>query len=743
MRPQRDPPPGDALGRQNRAKQLVQRFGWERMVVLFEDDDSLLRTAPLLDLNIYHGVNIILRQLELDESQSYRGVLNAIKSSEETNLLLDCSVETLGKVLKQAQQVGLMTDRYRYIVTSLDVGVLDLTDFQYSGVNLTGIWLFDPSHPKATKYEDAMLDALGLPAESLWKMKLSTALLLDGVRLFYETIGEFGDTQSELLSTQSLSCDGTKYWRFGYTIVNTIKAKKFQGITGQIQFDNEGFRRNFVLEVVELTPAGLSVVGQWNSSVGELKVDRSRVRVHQEPAIANPFNRTFTVITTLTAPYAMLKETTAQLTGNDRFEGFCVDVIQELSAMLGFNYTFIIQADGANGDLNRITYEWNGMIREIIDGNADLAIADLTITSERENAVDFTMPFMNLGISVLYRKPEPVPPSLFMFTSPFSTSVWVMLGVAYLLVSFAIFIMGRLSPSEWTNPFPCVEEPEYLINQFSIRNSLWFTIGALMQQGSELAPISVSTRTASGFWWFFVLIMVSSYTANLAAFLTVETLVTPFKNIDELARQDEIKYGAKKKGSTEYFFRDSNLSTYKRVWEFMSKHPEVQVSDNDEGVRRVEQENYAYLMESTTIEYVTQRHCSLAQVGGLLDDKGYGIAMKKFSPYRNDLSTAILKLQESGRLTQLKIKWWKEKRGGSTCGTKKEEAEATALDLKNVGGVFLVLFVGSMVALAGSLIESAVFVYRRCKTSNTTFGEELKKEFRFILHFKRQVKVVK
>ncbi|XP_060525037.1 glutamate receptor ionotropic, kainate 2-like isoform X4 [Cylas formicarius] len=469
--------------------QLVQRFGWERMVVLFEDDDSLLRTAPLLDLNIYHGVNIILRQLELDESQSYRGVLNAIKSSEETNLLLDCSVETLGKVLKQAQQVGLMTDRYRYIVTSLDVGVLDLTDFQYSGVNLTGIWLFDPSHPKATKYEDAMLDALGLPAESLWKMKLSTALLLDGVRLFYETIGEFGDTQSELLSTQSLSCDGTKYWRFGYTIVNTIKAKKFQGITGQIQFDNEGFRRNFVLEVVELTPAGLSVVGQWNSSVGELKVDRSRVRVHQEPAIANPFNRTFTVITTLTAPYAMLKETTAQLTGNDRFEGFCVDVIQELSAMLGFNYTFIIQADGANGDLNRITYEWNGMIREIIDGNADLAIADLTITSERENAVDFTMPFMNLGISVLYRKPEPVPPSLFMFTSPFSTSVWVMLGVAYLLVSFAIFIMGRLSPSEWTNPFPCVEEPEYLINQFSIRNSLWFTIGALMQQGSELAPI--------------------------------------------------------------------------------------------------------------------------------------------------------------------------------------------------------------------------------------------------------------
>lgn len=61
----------------------------------------------------------------------------------------------------------------------------------------------------------------------------------------------------------------------------------------------------------------------------------------------------------------------------------------------------------------------------------------------------------------------------------------------------------------------------------------------------------------------------------------------------------------------------------------MKQHPEYMTDENEEGVKRVETENYAYLMESTTIEYVTQRHCSLAQVGGLLDDKGYGIAMKK------------------------------------------------------------------------------------------------------------------
>lgn len=64
---------------------------------------------------------------------------------------------------------------------------------------------------------------------------------------------------------------------------------------------------------------------------------------------------------------------------------------------------------------------------------------------------------------------------------------------------------------------------------------------------------------AAGVWWFFTLIMVSSYTANLAAFLTVETLVAPFNDIEGLADQKEIQYGAKRGGATANFFRVSTL----------------------------------------------------------------------------------------------------------------------------------------------------------------------------------------
>jgi len=59
----------------------------------------------------------------------------------------------------------------------------------------------------------------------------------------------------------------------------------------------------------------------------------------------------------------------------------------------------------------------------------------------------------------------------------------------------------------------------------------------------------------SSIWWFFTLIMVSTYTANLAAFLTVESLSSPIRNVEDLANQKVIKYGAKRGGSTANFFR--------------------------------------------------------------------------------------------------------------------------------------------------------------------------------------------
>jgi ionotropic kainate glutamate receptor 2 len=64
----------------------------------------------------------------------------------------------------------------------------------------------------------------------------------------------------------------------------------------------------------------------------------------------------------------------------------------------------------------------------------------------------------------------------------------------------------------------------------------------------------MSTRVVSTMWWFFTLIMISSYTANLAAFLTVERMTSPIENADDLSKQTEIQYGSVYGGSTMTFF---------------------------------------------------------------------------------------------------------------------------------------------------------------------------------------------
>lgn len=74
-----------------------------------------------------------------------------------------------------------------------------------------------------------------------------------------------------------------------------------------------------------------------------------------------------------------------------------------------------------------------------------------------------------------------------------------------------------------------------------------------------------STRTIASIWWFFTLIMVSSYTANLAAFLTVESKVSLIESANDLAHQTTIQYGAKKDGSTIAFFKVNIPKFYNKL----------------------------------------------------------------------------------------------------------------------------------------------------------------------------------
>lgn len=81
---------------------------------------------------------------------------------------------------------------------------------------------------------------------------------------------------------------------------------------------------------------------------------------------------------------------------------------------------------------------------------------------------------------------------------------------------------------------------------------------------------ATSTRVIAATWWFFTMIMISSYTANLAAFLTVERMKSPIENADDLAKQTKIHYGCVASGSTMSFFKVSDVKNVRflnAVWD--------------------------------------------------------------------------------------------------------------------------------------------------------------------------------
>lgn len=149
---------------------------------------------------------------------------------------------------------------------------------------------------------------------------------------------------------------------------------------------------------------------------------------------------------------------------------------------------------------------------------------------------------------------------------------------------------------------------------------------------------------------------------NLAAFLTATSTVSKIKSVEDFRECGVDKqppcvadFGAKKEGSTYKFFEVSaryfkrkhfNLPlsfqlsvvifqktsahpTFVNMRKYMETHPNSMVADNDEGLRRVHNEDYAYLMESTSLEYYTERICNVTRVGDLIDERNYAIGMRK------------------------------------------------------------------------------------------------------------------
>ncbi|KAM5312674.1 glutamate receptor ionotropic, kainate 4 [Glossophaga mutica] len=660
----------------------------------------------------------------LDDTRDPTPLLKEIRDDKTATIIIHANASLSHTILLKAAELGMVSAYYTYIFTNLEFSLQRMDSLVDDRVNILGFSIFNQSHAFFQEFAQSLnqswqenCDHVPFPGPAL-----SSALLFDALYAVVTAVQELNRSQE--IGVKPLSCGSAQIWQHGTSLMNYLRMVELEGLTGHIEFNSKGQRSNYALKILQFTRNGFRQIGQWHVADG-LSMDR---HLYASNMSNNLFNTTLVVTTILENPYLMLKGNHQEMEGNDRYEGFCVDMLKELAEILRFNYKIRLVGDGVYG-VPEANGTWTGMVGELIARKADLAVAGLTITAEREKVIDFSKPFMTLGISILYRVHMGRKPGYFSFLDPFSPGVWLFMLLAYLAVSCILFLVARLTPYEWYSPHSCAQSQcNLLVNQYSLGNSLWFPVGGFMQQGSTIAPRALSTRCVSGVWWAFTLIIISSYTANLAAFLTVQRMDVPIESVDDLADQTTIEYGTIHGGSSMTFFQNSRYQTYQRMWNYMySKQPSVFVKSTEEGIARVLNSNYAFLLESTMNEYYRQRNCNLTQIGGLLDTKGYGIGMPVGSVFRDEFDLAILQLQETNRLEILKRKWWE----GGKC-PKEEDHRAKGLGMENIGGIFVVLICGLIVAIFMAMLEF-LWTLRHSEATEVSVCQEMVTELRSII----------
>ncbi|XP_029703055.1 glutamate receptor 1a isoform X4 [Takifugu rubripes] len=716
---------------------VIEHYGWTKFVYMYSSDSGLSVLQKVLDTAAERDWLVTSVNVETMTEASFLKVFQDLDKRKEGQIIIDCETERLTGILKKIVEQGKNAKSYHYILANLGFLDIDLTDLRKGGANITGFQLVNNSDPTVSRVVQQWMEFdnkdTKMPKSGL---KYTGALTYDGVKVMSTAFQNLRRQRIDISRRGNAGeclANPPAPWGQGIDIQRALQQVRIDGLTGHIQFNEKGRRTNYTVSIMELAPSGPKKVGYWNE---EEKYVNTAVFVRGSNDTYGLQNRTYIVTTILESPYVMLKKNHEQLVGNDKYEGYIVELAAEIAKHVGYQYKLKLVSDGKYGARDPEIKMWNGMVGELVYGKADVAVAPLTITLVREEVIDFSKPFMSLGISIMIKKPTKSKPGVFSFLDPLAYEIWMCIVFAYIGVSVVLFLVSRFSPYEWhaedyeeggepQSPTQAAasngvqqsqtpvqqnanQQSQEQSNEFGIFNSLWFSLGAFMQQGCDISPRSLSGRIVGGVWWFFTLIIISSYTANLAAFLTVERMVSPIESAEDLAKQTEIAYGTLDAGSTKEFFRRSKIAVFEKMWSYMkAADPSVFVRTTDEGVVRVRKSKgkYAYLLESTMNEYIEQRKpCDTMKVGGNLDSKGYGIATPKGSPLRIPVNLAVLKLNEQAVLDKLKNKWWYDK---GECGNKDSgrKDKTSALSLSNVAGVFYILIGGLGLAMLVALVE--------------------------------------
>ena len=211
----------------------MEAYQWKTITILYQDNDSLMTLQQILTRTATVGPSdqfrLVVKQLVHNEN-GYRDVLKEIFFSESNLIVLDCERKILEEVLIQCQQVGLVSQGYYFLLTSLDAHTVNLDNFKYGGTNFTAYRMINVEKPEVQNViysiVESMLDQelrmtnINIPGGNL---DTTTALIYDSVHAFALALNELSAVQQ--VRQRPLDCSGQTAWVHGNSLINYMKVQ--------------------------------------------------------------------------------------------------------------------------------------------------------------------------------------------------------------------------------------------------------------------------------------------------------------------------------------------------------------------------------------------------------------------------------------------------------------------------------------------------------------------------------------